>query len=130
MDITLTTPALLFPALSLLMLAYTNRFLALASLIRTLHAEYQQTKEEVVKLQIESLRRRLNVIKQTQTFGVAGFFGGVLSMVLSFVGGTAAAAWMFGASLVLMLISLALSLKEVYLSLDTLSLLLDGRPSE
>jgi len=130
MDISLTTPALLFPALSLLMLAYTNRFLALASLIRTLHAEYQQTKDGVVKLQIESLRRRLNVIKQTQTFGVAGFFGGVLCMVLIFVGAAAAAAWMFGASLVLMLISLALSLKEVYLSLDTLSLLLDRRPSE
>ena len=42
MELSINTPALLFPAITLLMLAYTNRFLALASLVRSLHDEYNQ----------------------------------------------------------------------------------------
>jgi hypothetical protein len=39
-QLSLTTPALLFSAISLLLLAYTNRFLAYASVVRNLHARY------------------------------------------------------------------------------------------
>lgn len=126
MELTLTTPALLFPALSLLLLAYTNRFLALAALIRDLHAKYSATDDEIARLQLLSLQRRLKVIKSTQVYGVASFFGGVLCMFLLFAGFRIAAQWVFGGSLLLMLISLGLSLKEVYMSLDTLSLLLNA----
>ncbi len=124
MDISLTTPALLFPALSLLLLAYTNRFLALAALIRDLHAQYQISKENVIEQQLISLRYRLKVIRNTQAFGTASFFAGVLCMFLQFAGLYGAAQWAFGFSLAMMLISLALSLHEVNMSMDTLSLVL------
>lgn len=124
MEISLTTPALLFPALSLLLLAYTNRFLALARLARELHSQYQHKNDPLLKEQIFSLQSRIKVIKNTQVFGVASFFGGVLCMVLQYAGFQDLAVWTFGSSLILMLVSLALSLKEVYMSLDTLSLLL------
>lgn len=124
MEITFTTPAILFPALSLLLLAYTNRFLALARLTRELHAQYEQRPDEHLREQIVSLQYRIKVIKNTQVFGVASFFAGVLCVFLLFAGLHIAAQWTFGLSLVLMLASLALSLREVYMSLDTLSLLL------
>ncbi|MBI2430108.1 MAG: DUF2721 domain-containing protein [Ignavibacteriales bacterium] len=122
MDITLTTPALLFPALSLLLLAYTNRFLALAALTRDLYARYADKEDEIIKEQLVSLQRRIRIIKNTQTFGVASFFGGVLCMIFLFAGFQIVATWTFGLSLVLMLISLALSIREVQLSIETLSL--------
>ncbi len=122
MEITLYTPALLFPALSLLLLAYTNRFLALAALTRELHAQYSLKPESHIKAQLVNLRYRINIIKNTQTFGVASFFGGVLCMVWLFMGLNELAKWTFGGSLVLMLISLALSLREVQVSIDTLAL--------
>lgn len=122
MEITLTTPALLFPALSLLLLAYTNRFLALASLTRDLYAQYVKTHDEILKEQLVSLQRRIRIIKSTQSFGVSSFFGGVLCMIFLFAGLQDFAVWTFGVSLALMLISLALSLREVQLSVETLSL--------
>ncbi len=122
MEITLTTPALLFPALSLLLLAYTNRFLALAALTRDLYAQYVNTNDEIIKEQLVSLRRRIRIIKNTQSFGVESFFGGVLCMIFLFASLQNIAMWTFGLSLVLMLISLALSLREVQLSVETLSL--------
>lgn len=122
MDITLTTPALLFPALSLLLLAYTNRFLALAALTRELYAKYEAKQSDILKQQLVSLQRRIRIIKNTQAFGVASFFGGVLCMVFLFAGLPTFAKWTFGFSLACMLISLALSLREVQLSIETLSL--------
>jgi hypothetical protein len=124
MEITYTAPAILFPALSLLLLAYTNRFLALARLIRELYAQYQLNSDAHVMEQIDSLQYRIRVIKTTQVYGVASFFAGVLCVFLLFAGWNTVAQWIFGLSLVLMLVSLALSLREVYMSLDTLSLLL------
>jgi len=124
MDISLTTPALLFPALSLLLLAYTNRFLALAALLRELHAQYLISKDSVIEQQLISLQYRIKVIRNTQAFGSASFFAGVLCMFLQFAGLLLAAQWAFGCSLVLMLISLGLSLHEVNMSMDTLSFVL------
>jgi hypothetical protein len=71
MEITLTTPAILFPAVSLLMLAYTNRFLAIASIIRVLHSRYKAEGNAVVRRQIENLRARLGLIRKMQTFGIS-----------------------------------------------------------
>lgn len=122
MEITLTAPALLFPALSLLLLAYTNRFLALAALTRDLHARYTERHEDFIKAQLFNLRYRINLIKYTQTFGVASFFSGVLSMIFIVTGFNTPAVWTFGGSLLLMLISLTLSLREVQISVDTLAL--------
>jgi Protein of unknown function (DUF2721). len=49
MEINLTTPALLFPAISLLLLAYTSRFLALAALMRELHVRYKTQPDPRIK---------------------------------------------------------------------------------
>jgi hypothetical protein len=70
MDITLTTPALLFPAVTLLMLAYTNRFTTLATIIRNLHGKYQTERDDNLLAQIENLRYRVDLIRNMQITGV------------------------------------------------------------
>lgn len=122
MELTLTTPALLFPAISLLLLAYTSRFLALAALIRELYKRYKEEPDERIKGQLQNLKYRIGIIRNMQVFGVASFFGCVLCMVLLFTEFSVAAKWVFGGSLLLLLISLALSLREVQVSIDALSL--------
>ncbi|NOK60081.1 MAG: DUF2721 domain-containing protein [Chloroflexi bacterium AL-W] len=120
MELDLTTPALLFPAISLLLLAYTNRFLALATLMRNLYQTYQTQPEPRIMRQLKNLRYRIRIIKYMQICGVASFFGCVLCMFMLFAGDRAIATWFFGGSLILLLISLALSLLEVQISIDAL----------
>lgn len=122
MELTLTTPALLFPAISLLLLAYTNRFLSLAALTRDLYAKYRAAPDARLKGQLLNLRYRIGIIRWMQLFGVASFFGCVLSMFLLFAGLDTHATWIFGASLALLLISLAFSLRELTVSIDALML--------
>ena len=74
MQISLTTPALLFPAVSLLLVAYTNRFLALGSRIRTLHAQYKSTPDNILSSQIIILKKRVVLIRNMQFLGVASLF--------------------------------------------------------
>jgi len=120
MEITLTTPALLFPAISLLLLAYTNRFLTLANLIRELHANYKINPEEIILAQIKNLRYRVHVIRDMQIYGVSSFFLCVVTMFALFLGQELAGKITFGLSLFCLLISLALSLREVQVSVDAL----------
>jgi Protein of unknown function (DUF2721) len=120
--ITLATPALLFSAISLLMLAFTNRFLALASLVRSLHALYKASPDEVLHGQIRNLRLRLDLIRWMQVAGIASLLLCVLSMFLIYVQSLLAAEIVFGAGLVLMIGSLALSLWEIQISVDALNL--------
>lgn len=122
MELTLTTPALLFPAISLLLLAYTNRFLSLAALTRDLYARYRAAPDARLKGQLLNLRYRIGIIRWMQLFGVASFFGCVLCMFLLFAGLRDAATWIFGASLALLLISLGFSLRELTVSIDALML--------
>ncbi len=121
MELTLTTPALLFPAISLLLLAYTNRFLALAALMRELYARYRHEPDPKIKRQLANLRYRIVIIRNMQVCGVASFFGCVLCMFVLLSGYQAAGAWIFGASLLLLLFSLALSLREIQVSIDALT---------
>jgi hypothetical protein len=121
MDITLTTPALLFPAISLLLLAYTNRFLTLANLIRELHARYKANPEEIILNQIKNLRYRLVLIRNMQILGAGSFFLCVLTMLVLFVQLETVGEIIFGASLVLLLASLAFSLRELQVSIDALN---------
>src|SRR6187549_3912622 len=106
MELTLTTPALLFPAISLLLLAYTNRFLTLANLTRDLYARYQSVPTARTKGQLLNLRYRIGIIRNVQILGVASFFGCVLCMFLLFAGLETFGTWVFGASLILLLGSL------------------------
>ena len=123
MDISINTPALLFPAISLLMLAYTNRFLALASLIRSLHSKYKDhTNKESVLQQIKNLRLRLRLIRMMQLFGVLSLFLCVLSMFFVYEQLSVWANMLFALSLVAMLLSLFLSLSEIQISTKALEI--------
>ena len=126
MDITLTTPALLFPAISLLLLAYTNRFLALAGLIRTLHKTYIQNKDNTLKAQIFNLKRRVNLIKNMQVFGIVSLLLCVLSMFLIYEDLQMYGSVVFGISLILLMASLILSIIEIHISVKALNIQLDG----
>ncbi|MBT1687415.1 DUF2721 domain-containing protein [Dawidia soli] len=131
-NISINTPALLFPAITLLMLAYTNRFLALATLIRNLHAKYKQVQEDrdVIKAQIRNLKKRLVLIKQMQASGIVSFFFCVLSMLFFFLEYEVWAITIFGLSLIFLLLSLALSLNEVYISTKALEIELKNMEEE
>ncbi len=121
-DITLTTPGLLFSAISLLLLAYTNRFLALAALIRKLHAEYQLNPDKLVLYQIKNLRKRVQLIKSMQIWGVASLFLCVLCMFLIFSENQVIGTWIFGLGLLLLLVSLGISIKEIQISVKALNM--------
>ncbi|GAB2550328.1 DUF2721 domain-containing protein [Rufibacter soli] len=122
MDITLTTPALLFPALSLLLLAFTNRFMALAKLIRDLKHIYKNTQSHLIYGQIQNLRTRLVLIRNMQAFGIASMFSCVLCMFMIYAGWQTAGQLIFGLGLVLLLVSMALSLREIQISVKALEL--------
>ena len=124
MELTLTTPALLFPAISLLLLAYTNRFLSVAALIRQLHTQYKGDSDQLVLGQIENLRRRVLLIRNMQALGVGSLFLCVLCMLVLFAGYELAGKWTFGLSLACMLTSLGLSLREILISVEALKLAL------
>ena len=124
-DISITTPALLFPAISLLLLAYTNRFLAIANLVRKLFEEYHHVKEnENLILQIRSLRKRLNYIRFMQGFGVFSFLLCVLCMYCIYNAWFQMANFLFAISLISLVISLVCSLVEIFKSTSALEVLL------
>ncbi|TVQ13635.1 MAG: DUF2721 domain-containing protein [Balneolaceae bacterium] len=118
----LTTPALLFPAISLLLLAYTNRFLTIAGLIRKLHEQHKTTPDPLIAGQIDNLRKRLTMIKNMQLHGVGSLFLCVLCMFLLFAGEALAGKIIFAVSLLLLLYSLWLSIREIYISVNALDL--------
>lgn len=122
MEITVTTPALLFPAVSLILLAYTNRFQAVSKRIRDLKDVYKQHHMGFHFEQIRTLRRRLVLIRNMQVLGVAALLGCVCTMLFLFIGEEMAGRWMFAVSLLLMIISLVMSLKELALSIQALNL--------
>lgn len=120
MEFTLTTPALLFPAISLLLLAYGNRFLTLANLIRELYARYKANPDPRVRRQLDNLDVRIGIIRDMQIFGVASFFVCVLCMFILFLGYVTIGKWVFGLGLILLMVSLFMGLRELQISVDAL----------
>jgi len=125
MELTLTTPALLFPAISLLLLAYTNRFLALASLIRTLKTQYVENQSPHLLSQIANIRTRIIQVRNMQTCGILSFLLCVLTMWLMYNNQQMLAKYMFGISLLLLMISLMISLREILISVRALEIELE-----
>ncbi|MDP4261162.1 MAG: DUF2721 domain-containing protein [Bacteroidota bacterium] len=114
MEITFNTPALLFPAISLLLLAYTNRYLALANLIRKLHDEYMRgEKKNHLLQQIKILRVRINLVRSMQALGVFSFLCCVITMYGVYEQWTATTRYVFALSLLSLLVSLIISLVEI-----------------
>ena len=122
MELNLTTPGLLFSAISLLLLAYTNRFLSLANLIRTLHARYKETGDKGAKAQIENLRKRVVLIKNMQLLGIGSLFLSVFCMVALFGGWMILGKILFGISLIMLLTSLGISIIEIQISIKALNI--------
>lgn len=121
----LTTPALLFPAISLLLLAYTNRFLVLAQLIRNLKAQTQEKLTDPIVRQIANLRLRIVLIRRMQALGVTSFILCALSMFLVFIEMLLVAQYIFGFSLFLLVLSLVFSLVEVLISTKAIEIELE-----
>lgn len=124
MELNLTTPALLFPAISLLLLAYTNRFLTLATIIRNLYDRYHSVPNENLLAQIGNLRYRIYLIRNMQIFGVLSLLFCVISMFALFAGWIVGGQWTFALALILMMMSMAVSLRELQISVGALDLLL------
>ncbi len=122
MEVTLTTPALLFPAISLLLLAYTNRFLALATLIRGLRSRYESEPDSNLFNQIKNLRRRIILIRNMQAFGIASILTCVFTMFAVYLGYQVLSGILFGFSLIFMILSLLLSFQETLISVSALKL--------
>jgi hypothetical protein len=122
MQIDLTTPAVLFPAISLLLLAYTNRFLALASVIRKLHADYKVKPDPGYISQIESLRWRIRIVRNMQFCGVLSLLLCTICILLLFCELLWASEIVFVLGLLAMIASLILSLIEIQSSVKALDL--------
>ena len=112
-ELSLTTPALLFSAVSLILLAYTNRFLSYAQLVRTLKEQHLQHPSKVTRAQIDNLRRRLHLTRTMQLLGVTSLFLCVVTMFLIYVGLMLLSAYVFGAALLLLVGSLGVSIWEI-----------------
>ena len=120
-ELTLTTPALLFSAVSLILLAYTNRFLSYAQLVRTLKEQHLQHPSKVTRAQIDNLRRRLHLTRTMQILGVSSLFLCVVTMFLLYVGFFVLSAYVFGA-LLLLIGSLGVSIWEIQISVRALEI--------
>ncbi len=131
-QLTLTTPALLFSAISLLLLAYTNRFLAYASVVRGLHARYKENQSKrkpgevnpdiLIVGQIQNLRKRLVLTRTMQLLGIGSLLLCVLCMFLVYIELQLSAEIIFGIALLMLIVSLAISVREIQISVKALDL--------
>ena len=119
-ELTLTTPAVLFSAISLIMLAYTNRFFAYAVTIRDLHSKYLKKKDKVLMAQIQNIKKRLYLTRSMQIYGISSLLLCVLTMFLIYIQQHTLAVWVFGAALILLIISLGLLIMEIQISVKAL----------
>lgn len=121
-EFSLVTPTLLFSAVSLIMLAYTNRFLSYAQLVRNLKDKYVKDRSEVTAAQIANLRKRLNLTRSMQILGISSLFCCVVSMFFCFISLRVTAIIIFGIALLLLISSLGLSIREVVISTRALEI--------
>ncbi len=124
--IDLTTPSLLFSAISLILLAHTNRFLSYATLVRNLKGEHDQNHGAKEKAQIKNLYKRLHLVQAMQIFGILSLLMCVVAMFLVYVEHSTLAYWFFGGALLLLAVSLVLTIWEVNISVGALKIHLRG----
>lgn len=130
MNITITTPALLFPAISVLFLAYSNRYLAIAKRIRELHDLFLRTQNNYAMKQVDSLRKRVRLIIIMQLFAVTGIICSVLTMGLVFFSHNTLAKYAFLVSMILIVFSLLISMWELLISTQALNIELQNMEEE
>ena len=120
MALSIETPALLFSATSLILLAYTNRFLTIAQIIRNLKKNYDDNHNKSILLEIKNLNLRLTLIRYMQLFGVMCLFLSVFAMLLLYIDYGDFGIYLFGTSLLCLLISLGISFWEISISVNAL----------
>jgi hypothetical protein len=120
MTLNIETPALLFSATSLILLAYTNRFLTIATIVRSLKKNYDEKENKSILLEIRNLNLRLTLIRYMQLFGVLSLFLSVFAMLLLFVEQQTAGIYLFALSLFSLLVSLGISFWEISISVNAL----------
>lgn len=120
--LSIETPALLFSATSLILLAYTNRFLTIAQIIRNLKKNYEENKTKSILLQIKNLNLRLTLIRYMQLFGVLCLFLSVFAMLLLFLEQQVPGIYLFSLSMLCLLVSLGISFWEISISVNALQL--------
>lgn len=123
-ELTLITPTFLFSAISLLLLAYTNRFLSYAQLVRSLKDKYMEDHSAITKAQIVNLRRRLTLTKNMQLAGVGSLLLCVATMFFIYIGMQQISAYIFAIALLLLIISLSLVIAEIRISAKSLEIYL------
>ena len=121
-EFSLITATFLFSAISLIMLAYTNRFISYAQLVRTLKEQYIQNRSEVTAAQIKNLKKRLYLTRNMQVLGISSLFFCVVSMFLVYIGFRTASVYIFGFSLLLLIASLGVSIAEILISVKALEI--------
>ncbi|TAH27488.1 MAG: DUF2721 domain-containing protein [Cytophagales bacterium] len=122
MELTLNTPAILFPTISLLLLAYTNRFISIGNRLRNLHERYSSFQTKEILQQISIFKRRIKMIRNLQLSGIASLFFCVLTMLLIFENFTAAAKWVFTFSLILLLTAFSIAAYEIIISTQAMNI--------
>lgn len=122
MTLQVETPALLFSATSLILLAYTNRFLTVATIVRGLKKVYKEKENNMILLEIKNLNLRLTLIRFMQMAGVLSLFLSVFTMLMLFLNYQLMGIYLFGFSLLALLLSLALCFWEINISVDALRL--------
>lgn len=126
----LTTPSLLFSAISLILLAYTNRFLSYASVVRALKEKHQQTHDPKDIAQIANLRKRLYLTCSMQILGILSLLLCVIAMFFIYVSWQVFAAWIFGIALLLLAASLCVCIWEINISVKALEIHLEDISSK
>jgi hypothetical protein len=124
-EITYSSAGLLFPAISLLMLAYTNRFLGLAAVVRNLVAQYRNNHKLHIQQQVQNLRRRIMLLRHAQAIGVMSLTSCTACLLALVFANQMLAQVLFGLAVILMLLSLMVSLVEIYMSVQAITLELD-----
>lgn len=120
MNLSIETPALLFSATSLILLAYTNRFLTIAQIIRSLKKSYETNKTKDILIEIKNLNLRLSLIRYMQLSGVLSLFLSVFAMLVLYLKQETMGVYIFGGSLFCLLISLGISFWEISISVKAL----------
>lgn len=125
-ELTLTTPSLLFSAVSLILLAYTNRFIAYAQVIRNLKKEYEEKPTAIGEAQIKNLRERLHLTRAMQVLGMISLLLCVITMFTIYVHFHTLSVYLFGIALLCLIVSLAISIREILISARALDIHLDS----
>ena len=112
------------------MLAYTNRFLSYASVVRALKEKHQQTHDPKDIAQIANLRKRLYLTRSMQILGILSLLLCVIAMFFIYVSWQIFAAWIFGIALLLLAASLCVCIWEINISVKALEIHLEDISSK